>query len=62
MKIQLGTVLIDDSPRITRYFDLENEACSGSWSAVTSLVAFALDRKISCRGMELLFSWQQRSR
>jgi hypothetical protein len=53
--IQVGTVLIDDSPLITRFFGLESEACSGSWSVVKLLDGFALDRKIHAAGWNFFF-------
>src|SRR5438876_11921760 len=53
--IQVGTVLINDSPLITRYYGLESEACSGSWSIVKSLDGFGLDRKIHAAGWNFYF-------
>jgi len=53
--IQVGTVLIDDSPLITRFFGLECEACSGSWSVVKLLDGFALDRRIHAAGWNFFF-------
>jgi hypothetical protein len=52
--IQVGTVLIDDSPAIAQIFGLQSEACSGNWSVVNLLDGFALPQN-PCRGMELLF-------
>jgi hypothetical protein len=53
--IQVGTVLTDDSPLITRFFGLESEICSGSWSVVKLLDGFALDRKIHAAGWNFFF-------
>jgi len=53
--IQVGTVLIDDSPLITRFFGLESEACSGTWSVVKLLDGFALDRRIHAAGWNFFF-------
>ncbi len=53
--IQVGTVLIDDSPLIMRLFGLESEPCSGSWSIVRLLDGFALDRKIHAAGWNFFF-------
>src|SRR5436190_20164584 len=53
--IQVGTVLIDDSPLITRLFGLESEPCSESWSIVRLLDGFALDRKIHAAGWNFFF-------
>jgi hypothetical protein len=53
--IQVGTVLIDDSPLITRFLGLECETCSGNWSVVKLLDGFALDRKIHAAGWNFFF-------
>src|SRR6185369_14022545 len=53
--IQVGTVLIDDSPLITRLLGLECEACLGNWSVVKLLDGFALDRKIHAAGWNFFF-------
>jgi hypothetical protein len=53
--IQVGTVLIENSPIITRFLGLECEACSGSWSVVKVLDGFALDRKIHAAGWNFFF-------
>src|SRR5947207_8573705 len=53
--IQVGTVLIDDSPLITRFFGLESEACSGTWRVVKLLDGFALDRRIHAAGWNFFF-------
>jgi len=53
--IQVGTVLIDDSPLMTRLLGVECETCSGSWSVVKLLDGFALDRKIRAAGWNFFF-------
>jgi hypothetical protein len=53
--IQVGTVLINDSPIITRFFGLQSEACSGTWSVVKMLDGSALDRKIHAAGWNFFF-------
>jgi hypothetical protein len=53
--IQVGTVLIDDSPLITRFLGLESEAYSGTWSVVQLLDGFALDRRIHAAGWNFFF-------
>ena len=53
--IQVGTVLIDGSPLMTRLFGLESEPCSGRWSIVRLLDGFALDRKIHAAGWNFFF-------
>jgi hypothetical protein len=52
--IQVGTVLIDDSPLITQLFGLDSEGCSGTWNVVKLLDGFALDRKIHAAGWNFL--------
>jgi len=53
--IQVGTVLIDDSPLITRLFGVETAACSGNWSVIKTLDGFALDRRIHAAGWNFFF-------
>jgi hypothetical protein len=53
--IQVGTVLIKDSPLITQLFGLESEVWSGNWSMVKMLDGFALDRKIHAAGWNFFF-------
>ena len=49
-KIQVGTILIEDRPLVTRILDLERESYSGNWSVVKAIDGFALDRKIHAAG------------
>lgn len=51
--IQVGTVLIEDSPLIIQLFGSESEVCSGNWSVV--LDGFALNRKIRAAGWNFFF-------
>jgi hypothetical protein len=51
--IQVGTVLINDSPLMTQLFGLNSEACSGDWSVVMKLDGFA--RKIHAAGWNFFF-------
>ena len=53
--IQVGTVLINDSPLITQLFGLDSEACAEDWSVVMKLDGFALDRKIHAAGWNFFF-------
>lgn len=53
--IQVGTVLINDSPLIAQLFGLNSEVCSGDWSVVVKLDGFALDRKIHAAGWNFFF-------
>jgi hypothetical protein len=41
-KVQVGTILIEDRPLITRILDLESESYSGNWSVVKAIDGLAL--------------------
>ena len=49
--VQVGTILIEDRPIMTRILDLESESYSGNWSVVNAIDGFALDRKIHAAGV-----------
>jgi hypothetical protein len=53
--VQVGTILVQEWPGMTRLFGLESEPCSGNWSIVTALDGFALDRKIHAAGWNFFF-------
>jgi hypothetical protein len=53
--IQVGSVLINDSPLFAQRFGLNSELCSGDWSVVMDLDGFALDRKIHAAGWNFFF-------
>jgi hypothetical protein len=53
--IQVGTVLIDDSPIMTRFFGLQSAGYLGSWSVASELDVFTLDRKIHAAGWNFFF-------
>src|SRR6478752_6017269 len=53
--IQVGTILIDESPIVKQVFDLNIEACSGTWSIVKPLTGVALDRTIYAAGWNFFF-------
>jgi hypothetical protein len=53
--IQVGTVLIDDSPLLKQVFDLKSEACSGTRSMVKLQDGVALDRTIHAAGWNFFF-------
>jgi hypothetical protein len=53
--LQVGTILIEERPRITEFLELESESCSGKWSVVRGLDGFALDRKIHAAGWSFFF-------
>jgi hypothetical protein len=54
-RIQVGTILIEDRPIVTRILDLERESYSGNWSVVKAIDGFALDRKIHAAGWNFFF-------
>jgi hypothetical protein len=53
-RIQVGAILIEDRPLVTRILDLESESYSGNWSVVKAIDGFALDR-IPAAGWNFFF-------
>jgi hypothetical protein len=53
--IHIGSILIEESPRITQHLHLESEPYSGNWRLVKVLRGFALDRKIRASGWNFFF-------
>ena len=53
--VQVGTILIEDRPLVTRILDLESESYSENWSVVKAIDGFALDRKIHAAGWNFFF-------
>ena len=53
--VNVGTILIEERPLITKFLGLESDPCSGKWSAVRGLDGFALDRKIHAAGWNFFF-------
>jgi hypothetical protein len=53
--VNVGTILIEERPLITKFLGLESEPCSGKWSVVRGLDGFALDRKIHAAGWNFFF-------
>jgi hypothetical protein len=53
--LQVGAVLIEALPAMTKLFGIESEPYSGSWSVVKALNGFALDRKIHAAGWNFFF-------
>ena len=53
--IQVGDVLINQSPRITKLLDLKSEPYSGNWRLVRALTGFSLDSKIRTSGWNFFF-------
>jgi hypothetical protein len=53
--VQVGTILIEDRPLITRILDLGSESYSGNWSVVKAIDGLTLDRKIHASGWNFFF-------
>ena len=53
--IQVGSILIEESPRMTQVLALESELYFGSWRLVKALDGFALDRKIRASGWNFFY-------
>ena len=58
-RIQVGAILIEDRPLVTRILDLESESYSGNWSVVKAIDGFALDRK-TLPPVGTSFSWPRK--
>ena len=54
-KVHVGTVLIEERPRIAQVLGLESEPYSGNWSVIKALDGFSLDRKIHAAGWNFFF-------
>jgi hypothetical protein len=54
-RIQVGSILVEESPRMTQVLGLESEPYSGNWRLVKVLPGFALDRKIRASGWNFFF-------
>jgi hypothetical protein len=53
--VQVGTILIEEGPRLTKVLGLESEPYSGSWSMLKALDACAVDREIHAVGWNFFF-------
>jgi hypothetical protein len=53
--LQVGTILIEDRPRIMQFLGLESDPYTGGWSVVRGLDGFGLDRKIHAAGWNFFF-------
>jgi hypothetical protein len=53
--VQVGAILIEACPAVTKLFGIESEPYSGSWSMVKALNGFALDRKVHAAGWNFFF-------
>jgi hypothetical protein len=54
-EVQVGTVLIEDRPLMTRALDIESEPYGDNWSLVRSLNGFDMDRKIRAADWNFFF-------
>ena len=48
--VQVGAILIEAEPAMTKLFGIESEPYFGSWSVVRAFNGFALDRGIHAAG------------
>lgn len=55
LEVQVGTILIDDRPRMAESLGLKSEPCSGNWSVVKAVDGSALDHKIRAAGWNFFF-------
>jgi len=53
--VQVGTILIEERPLITRTLDLESESYTGKWGVLKVLNGSALDQKIRSAGWNCFF-------
>ena len=53
--VQVGDILIEAWPAMTKLFGIESEPYSESWSVVKALNGFVLDRKIHAAGWNFFF-------
>jgi hypothetical protein len=55
MRVQVGTILIENRPLILRALDLESESYSGNWGVLQSHTSTTLAQKIRDRGWSCFF-------
>jgi hypothetical protein len=53
--VQVGTILVKESPLMPELLGLEIERYSGNWNLLSTLNGFALDRKIRGAGWNFFF-------
>jgi len=53
--VQVGTILIEERPLITRTLDLESESYTGKWGVLKVLNGSAFDQKIRNAGWNCFF-------
>ena len=54
-EVQVGTVLMKESPVMAHFFGLEREHYSGNWDLIKVMDGSALDRKIQAAGWNFFF-------
>jgi hypothetical protein len=53
--VQVGTILMKETPEMTQLLGLKSEPCSGSWSVVDALEGLGLDHKIQAAGWNFFY-------
>jgi hypothetical protein len=53
--VQVGTILMKESPAMAQVFQFESEPCSGNWSQVKTLDGVSLDHQIRAAGWNFFF-------
>jgi hypothetical protein len=53
--VQVGAILTEAWPAMTKLFGIESEPYSDNWSVVKALNGFALDRKLHAAGWNFFF-------
>lgn len=53
--VQVGAILIEESPAMTQQLGIESEPYTGKWAVVKGLDGFALDRRIHASGWNFFF-------
>jgi hypothetical protein len=53
--VQVGSVLIEDRPLMTRALDIDSDPYGDKWSLIRSLNSFDLDSKIHAAGWNFFF-------
>jgi hypothetical protein len=53
--VQVGTILIDNEPQLTRVLALKSKPYSGKWSVIEGSDGVALDRQLHAAGWNFFF-------
>lgn len=53
--VQVGSILMKESPGMTQLSKLESQPCWGNWSVVKTLDGVSLERKIHAAGLNFFF-------